>query len=674
MSLPYSYVYGILLGTSRERNEAVLSHNGTHILGQLISEGSAHRSLYENHPDAIVIMDVDGMYIDANRSTERITGYSIEEFLNLPKNALFCEENIRYRDVKIKKALTGAPQEFEMQFRHKNGEIRDANLSYVPIMIDGTIVGTYGIAQDITIAKKTELKLRESEKKSRIITEHSLDFISIHEANDRLTYTFASPSCLSLLGYAPEEMTGTSAYDYCHEDDILSVEVYLKHILKAKGMHTVSYRFRHKDGHYIWFESTGKYTYDEFGQAQEIVVISRDITEQRAARNKLEENEQRYKSLELRSRHSLILNSVSEGIYGLDRQGKTIFVNPAAVDMLGYAPDEFTGICGHEFIHHTRVDGSHHEIAECFIHQTMNDGRPRIVNEDVFWRKDGSSFLVSYHIYPICDQGEIQGAVIVFNDITTEREILRAKESAERTTKAKSEFLAMMNHEIRTPMNGMIGMADLLLDSGMTEEQRGYVEILRTSTESLLAILNDLLDISKMEAGKMLLKPAVFDVSAIVHEVMELFRSHASEKGLSFRAVIADGIPKKIIADPLRVKQILVNIVGNALKFTERGEVTILISPVVSAQSDKLSLEFSVTDTGVGIPADKLDELFVSFSQLHPVINRQYGGTGLGLAICKQLLELMGGYIFVDSVEGTGSLFKFLIPVQTVQRGNQPVV
>ena len=757
-----------------------MSHNQTHILEQLITEGSAYRSLYENHPDAIYIMDTRGVYIDANRATERLTGYFVEEFLKLPIDALFCEGNIRFRAANMEKALSGSPQDLEMQFKHKNGEIRDARITYVPIHIDGETVGIYGMAKDITVQKETELKLRESEKKSRIITEHSLDFISVHDANELLPYTYASPSCTPLLGYMPEDMIGTSAYEYFHEDDISLVQGYLKHIMDTKGMYTVSYRMRHKDGRYIWFESTGKYTYDELGQLQKIVAISRDISEQRASRNKLEESEQRYKSLfkynpssvysldmngnylsvnnqlevltgyteqellttsfhgklkleelentvkhfelakqgfpqyyessvlrkdgaerrvhitnvpivvngqivgvygialditderqyleqikELSSRHSLILGSVSEGIYGLDREGKAIFINPSGARMLRLTPDEFSGLCSHEVIHHTRADGSHHEIEACPIYQTIRDGRPRVVNEDVFWRKDGSSFLVSYHINPIYDQGTIQGAVVVFNDITTEREILRAKESAERTAQAKSQFLAMMSHEIRTPMNGMIGMADLLLDSELTEEQRGYVDILRTSSETLLTILNDILDFSKMEAGKMLLKPVLFDLAALVHEVKELFMPQASEKGLAFHVVIADEVPKQIVADPIRLKQIFVNLVGNALKFTERGEVTVMISSVVASRKDKLSLEFSVTDTGVGIPADKLDELFLSFSQLHPVINRKYGGTGLGLAICKQLVELMGGSIFVDSVEGAGSAFKFLLPVQT---------
>lgn len=753
----------------------MLSQNN--LLEQLISEGSAYRSLYENHPDAIYILDTRGCYVDVNRSMEQITGYTREQFLTLPPETLLGEAYLSIRERHMNLALQGTPRDFEIQFKHRSGHLRDARVTYVPIVIEGETAGIFGISRDITDQKMTERKLRESESTSRIITDHSLDFISLHEASETLTYTFASPSCMSLLGYTPEELVGTSAYDYIHPRDLSLVEGYLRHILATEGMYTVSYRIRHKDGSFIWFESTGQYAIDDCGKVSQVVAISRDITKQKLAQEKLMESEQRYKSLfdynpssvysfdlegkylsankqlaaltgysqdellatsfhtlvspedlestsrhfelakqglpqyyecsiirkdkterrlhvtnvpiiindriagvygiamdltddmrnmqkikDLSSRQQLILNSVSEGIYGLDRDGISMFVNPAGASMLGYTSEEFTGINQHDVIHHTRPDGSHYDIRDCLIHRTIQDGIPRSVSEDVFWRKDGSSFLVSYQVNPIFDKGVIQGAVVVFNDITTEREILRAKESAERTAQIKSEFLAMMSHEIRTPMNGMIGMADLLLESDLSPEQRGYAELLKTSFESLLSILNDILDFSKMEAGKMVLKPAPFHLKQMIGEVMELFRQQALDKGLDFSCHVSDGVPEQITADSIRVKQVLVNLIGNALKFTERGRVLLSIKRA-AYRGDRLWLEFSVADTGIGIPVSKQDELFHSFSQLHPVINRKYGGTGLGLAICKQLVELMGGSIYAESVEGEGSVFTFLLPV-----------
>ncbi|MFI2856518.1 PAS domain S-box protein [Paenibacillus sp. JSM ZJ436] len=752
------------------------------VLEQLISEGSAYRSLYMNHPDAIYIMDTKGAYLDANPSTEKLTGYSREEFLQSSPKDFLAETAQDHRSSKMREALKGSPQDYETVFKHRDGSIRNVHVTYVPIIVQQETIGVYGIARDVTEEKRAQLRLWESENKLKIIAEHSMDFISLHEPSAEARYTYASPASLKLLGYEPEELIGTSAYELQHPDDRILVVQYLQKILDRDGMYTVSYRLKHKDGHYVWVESTGRFFYDQAGQVMQIVAVSRDITEQREARLKLEESEQRYKSLvefnpssvysfdldgnyqtankqlealtgythaelvsmsfhkqikesdlahtlahfnlareghpqyyectiirkdgeerrihvtnvpiiingnivgvygiamditerihylrqleELSSRHSLILNSVMEGIYGLDNDGQAIFVNPAGARMLGFTPEEFMGSAQHDVIHHTRADGLHHDIGECPIHQTLRDGLPRIIHEDVFWRKDGSSFLVSYHTNPIYDQGELKGAVVVFNDITTEREILKAKESAEQTARAKSEFMAVMSHEIRTPMNGMIGMADLLVDSGLTEEQQQYAEVLKSSSESLLSILNDILDFSKIEAGKMQLAPSVFELSPLVHDVVSLFHSQASDKGLALDMAMKENVPQIIHADAQRVKQILVNLVGNAVKFTEQGRISIHVETVSYQKDDVAILKFTVSDTGVGVPEEKLDELFKSFSQLHPVMNRKYGGTGLGLAICKQLVELMGGSIFVDSKEGEGSTFEFLLPVETVE-------
>jgi PAS domain S-box-containing protein len=366
---------------------------------------------------------------------------------------------------------------------------------------------------------------------------------------------------------------------------------------------------------------------------------------------------------QLHRKQELVFNAVGEGIHALDLDGQIIFENPAGEKMLGWEPGELIGKPAHATMHHSKAGGAPYPQGECPILASLGDGRPRRISDEVFWRKDGTSFPVEYVTTPLRDENhEIIGAVVVFSDSTeskrAERELHHAKEAAEAANRAKSQFLANMSHEIRTPMNGVMGMTELLLDTMLTREQREFAETIGTSAEALLTVINDILDFTKIEAGKLRFEEVDFDLRAVVEDTLEMLAGQAKAKGLELTGVVAPEAPTRLRGDPDRLRQILTNLVGNAIKFTHAGKVVIRVTPEQETVADVL-VRFEIQDTGIGIPPETQAQLFQAFVQADDSMTRKYGGTGLGLAICRQLVKRMGGLIGVESTPGQGSCFWF---------------
>ncbi len=380
----------------------------------------------------------------------------------------------------------------------------------------------------------------------------------------------------------------------------------------------------------------------------------------------------------LRHHYDLILHAVGEGIFGLDHQGMTTFVNPAALSMTGYTRDELVEYYHHTLVHHTRPDGTPYPAEQCPVRATLQRGEIRRVDNEVFWRKDGTSFPVEYISTPIWENNTLVGAVVTFRDMTErkryEEQLRQARDMAEAANRAKSEFVANMSHEIRTPMNAVLGMTTLLLNTPLTPEQQDFVETIRLSGDTLLTIINDILDFSKIEAGKMELEEYPFNLQTCIEDALDLVSTAAAEKRLDLAYLMDEQVPRWLVGDMTRLRQILVNLLNNAVKFTEQGEVVVTVESRKLGGGERHDVHMAVRDTGIGIPPERLDRLFQSFSQADTSTTRKYGGTGLGLVISRRLAEMMGGTIRVESDVGKGSTFHITITARAygVRNGKHP--
>jgi len=361
-------------------------------------------------------------------------------------------------------------------------------------------------------------------------------------------------------------------------------------------------------------------------------------------------------------KNSLILDSLGEGIYGVDLDGNMIFMNKEAEKILGYSMEELKDKPSHEAIHYARPDGSKYIASDCEIHATSRDGKVRRISNEVFWKKGGIAVPVEYIATPIMSGGRPAGAVVSFSDISerlrAEKELQAAKEAAEAANKAKSEFLATMSHEIRTPMNAIIGMGELLEETELNKEQAQYVRVFKSAGESLLDLINDVLDFSKIESGRIDLEETDFNLEELVERTCEFLALRAHKKGIELNYSVGEDVPCALNGDPTRLRQVMINLLSNSIKFVEKGEIFLHVSRREEAGGG-VGLLISVKDTGIGIPADKLNSIFDKFTQADSSTTRKYGGTGLGLSISKKLANLMGGDIRVESEPGRGSTFYF---------------
>ncbi len=541
--------------------------------------------------------------------------------------------------------------EVETRMRHKNGEwiwvldrgrVAEWTEDHKPLRVSGTHL-------DITERKQADEILRKSEEKYRSLFDQALDGIFIIDTNGRIIAV--NKSFAHIHGYTVDEMLTMNLHELDTPETAKLVQERKKRLLDGEKLNFEAEHY-HKDGHSIFLEV-----------AANAITLDGKILFQSSHRDITENKKNKERIIKLTREQNLILETAPLGITKIvDR--KLMWVNHKTAEMFGYLKEELEGKT-------TRMLYPSQEAYDLFgeeVYPVLSEGKT-FESVQKLVRKDGARIHVRYVGRAVTPDDMTNGTIWLLEDITEKRQmeedLIRAKVAAESANRAKSEFLANMSHEIRTPMNGILGMSQLLAQTEVTEEQQGFLEAISTSGNNLLTLINDILDLSKIEVDKLGITLDVFDLRKCVRELFNIQKSRIFNKGISYDISIPTDLPDTLLGDQLRIKQILLNLLDNALKFTEKGAILLTVSMVEHRDSTVL-LDIAIQDSGIGIPPETLEHIFEPFSQADGTTTRHYGGTGLGLTISQHLAELMGGSLRVESREAVGSTFYLRLPLRVV--------
>jgi PAS domain S-box-containing protein len=632
------------------------------------AQESFSENLMQNSSVPTYVLDRRHRVIIWNRACEELTGVRAEQVLGTPDPWMpFYPEK---RPVLADLVLDGAPEDLaalygvsgrsqlhcgglyaEGWFTDLNGRERFLCFDAAPILdAEGEVIAAIETLRDITERKNAE----ESLEKLSLAIEQMPVTVMITDREGIVEYV--NPNFTKVTGYHSEEVLGRNPR--LVKSDWHPPEFFRElwdTILSGHGWRG-ELRNQRKNGELYWESASISPVKGAGGEIRHFVAIKEDITERKWAQQALSRSEERIR---------LLLESSAEAIYGIDVAFACTFANPACARLLGYDhPDQLLGKQMHRLMHHSRADGTDYPREECPMSRVLQGEEGVHVDDEVFWRRDGSYFATEYWAFPQRQDGEVVGAVMTFFDISerrrAEEELRQATAAAEAATRAKSEFLANMSHEIRTPINAAIGMLYLLQQTELSEPQKKYLDKARSASNMLLRVINDILDFSKIEAGKLELERAPFSLAAVLNDLAAVASATLKDKPVELSIGCAPGVPQFLIGDPLRLAQVLLNLTSNAIKFTEKGKVALEVD-LARGGEDEASLRFTVVDTGIGMDPEQQGRLFSAFTQADTSTTRKYGGTGLGLSISAQLVEMMGGSIRVASEKGKGSAFSFTV-------------
>jgi PAS domain S-box-containing protein len=620
---------------------------------KLNKERELLQSLLDNTPDTIYFKDLSSKFTKINLAQANLLG------LQSPEEAIGKDDfdfappeqaSLSYRDelniMKIGKPLLNHIE----RVRRTDGVVSWVSTTKVPIKDHtGKISGLVGVSRDITESHNLELKLKQETKLLNTLLDNIPDTIYFKDASSK--FTRINQAQANSLGIAsPEDAIGKSDFDFFDEahatiaynDEQKMMKIGLPIINKLEHFKTYD--------QYRYVTATKIPLKGEKGEIIGMVGISHEITDLKNTEAELNKEKELLQSL---------MDNIPDTIYFKDTLSRFTRINMAQARSLGIqSPDDAIGKTDFDFSPKEQASLSFQDELDI-----MASGKPLVNHVEKVNRADGNIIWVSTTKIPVKDQfGKVTGTVGMSRDITVLEEaknsLVFAKEKSDEANRAKSLFLANMSHEIRTPMNGVIGMSDVLGQTILTDEQREYLGIITKSGNSLLSIINNILDFSKIESGSLELEKASINIRQVIENVADVLITSASNKGVDLMNYVDSSIPELVEGDSVRLSQILINLVNNALKFTDHGEVY-FTAELSESSNNMFKVLFKVKDNGIGISKEAQEKIFQSFTQVDSSTTRKYGGTGLGLAISKRLVEMMGGAIGVESVEGEGSLFWF---------------
>ncbi len=612
-----------------------------HLEAAMAQSNESFRLIYERTPLMIAFLNSRYEIKAWNRRVQDMLGYAPDEVISAENPMSLFFRNQQGVELAWEKTMAAEGNFNEYEMRSKEGKLLTQRWSSNR-MVNGDI---FLIGYDVTPEKEIAEQLRCSEELYQKMVEASPDTILITSPDGEIT--FASKRLAVLLGLTDAALAiGHDVFEYVVNKEE-GRAIWRMMLEKPQG--PKEFVCRRKDGVEIVVEANGEALRRGNGEVYGCVLIVREITERKAAQEKLLHAEAQFRTLFLE--HNAIM-------YLVDLETLQVLLgNKAAEAFYGYEDMQGLYLTQLSVLPPEKVK---ERVAECKMNGRLQiKTQHRLANGE---KKEMKGQFTLTHL-PGYEKPLL---VVVLEDVTEqlrlERQLIVAKENAEAANRAKSEFLANMSHEIRTPMNGILGMAELLNDTELDAQQKEQVEIILSSAESLLTILNDILDFSKIEAGKLEMEETVFDLKRLLERTLALLAVKVQEKGLEFEFAFDERIPQLLVGDSVRLRQVILNLVANAIKFTHQGGVTISCE-MQSSDENEVVLRFMVRDTGIGIPQNRMDRLFRGFSQVDASTTRRYGGTGLGLVIAKQLVEMMGGAIGVESVAGEGSTFWFTLPL-----------